>query len=120
MGWSDELSKEQRDLASHDGRVVRLVAGPGTGKTRVMTRRVAYLVEDQGVNPSAILALTFSRAAAGELRERLELLLGKEAGDRPTVSTLHGFALRQLLLNGSAPTLGEALDASGGGLAAQQ
>jgi DNA helicase II / ATP-dependent DNA helicase PcrA len=105
MGWSDELSGEQRELASHDGRVVRLVAGPGTGKTRVMTRRVAYLVEDKGVNPSAVLALTFSRAAAGELRERLELLLGKEAGDRPTVSTLHGFALRQLLLNGSAPTL---------------
>jgi DNA helicase II / ATP-dependent DNA helicase PcrA len=70
-----------------------------------MTRRVVFLVEDQGVNPSAILGLTFSRAAAGELRERLEVLLGKEAGDRPTVSTLHGFALRQLLLNGSAPTL---------------
>ncbi len=105
MGWSDELSEEQRELASHDERVVRLVAGPGTGKTRVMTRRVAYLVEDKGVNPSAILALTFSRAAAGELRNRLEVLLGEETGDLPTVSTLHGFALRQLLLNGSAPTL---------------
>jgi DNA helicase-2/ATP-dependent DNA helicase PcrA len=105
MAWSDELSDEQIELASHPERVVRLVAGPGTGKTRVMTRRVAYLVEDQGVNPSAILALTFSRAAAQELQERLEVLLGAEAGDLPTVSTLHGFALRQLLLNGSAPTL---------------
>lgn len=105
MAWDDELSEEQGRLASHSDLIVRLVAGPGTGKTRVMTRRVAYLVENQGINPGAILALTFSRAAAQELRERLEVLLGKEAGDRPTVSTLHAFALRQLLLTGSAPTL---------------
>jgi DNA helicase-2/ATP-dependent DNA helicase PcrA len=105
MAWDDELSEEQGELASHSGQIVRLVAGPGTGKTRVMTRRVAYLVEAQGINPGAILALTFSRAAAQELRERLEVLLGKETGDRPTVSTLHAFALRQLLLTGSAPTL---------------
>jgi DNA helicase II / ATP-dependent DNA helicase PcrA len=70
-----------------------------------MTRRVAYLIEDQGVDPSRILALTFSRAAARELRERLEDLLGDEAGDRPSVYTLHAFALRQLLRLGGAPSL---------------
>jgi DNA helicase II / ATP-dependent DNA helicase PcrA len=105
MAWDDDLSPEQRELAAHQARVVRLVAGPGTGKTRVMTRRVAYLIEVEGVNPSAILALTFSRAAAQELRERLEQLLGSETGDRPGVYTLHAFALRQLLRLGGAPGL---------------
>jgi DNA helicase II / ATP-dependent DNA helicase PcrA len=103
--WDDELSPEQRTYASHPARIVRLVAGPGTGKTRVMTRRVAYLVEESGINPKSILALTFSRAAARELRERLEVLLGVAVGDRPGVYTLHAFALRQLLRNRGAPTL---------------
>lgn len=105
MAWNDDLTEEQRRIASHPARIVRLVAGPGTGKTRVMTRRVAYLIEEGGVSPSAILALTFSRAAAQELRERLEDLLGVETGDRPGVYTLHAFALRQLLRMGGAPTL---------------
>ena len=105
MPWDDELSPEQRDYASHRARILRLVAGPGTGKTRVITRRVGYLVEDQQIDARRILALTFSRAAAGELRERLEAMLGKQVGDRPSVYTLHAFALRQLLLNKGAPTL---------------
>ena len=70
-----------------------------------MSRRVAYLIEERGVEPSAILALTFSRAAARELRERLEVLLGSETGDRPAVSTLHAWSLRQLLRNHGAPSL---------------
>jgi len=81
------------------------VAGPGTGKTRVVTRRVGYLVEDQGIDARRILALTFSRAAAGELRQRLESMLGQQVGHRPSVYTLHAFALRQLLLNKGAPNL---------------
>jgi DNA helicase-2/ATP-dependent DNA helicase PcrA len=70
-----------------------------------MTRRVAYLIESGTAEPSAILALTFTRAAARELRDRLEELLGIERGDRPAVSTLHAFALRQLLRNAGAPNL---------------
>jgi DNA helicase II / ATP-dependent DNA helicase PcrA len=70
-----------------------------------MTRRVAYLIEAVGVEPGEILALTFSRAAARELRERLETLLGEETGERPGVYTLHAFALRQLLRQQGAPTL---------------
>jgi DNA helicase-2/ATP-dependent DNA helicase PcrA len=103
--WDEALTPEQREYASHPARVLRLVAGPGTGKTRVMTRRVAFLVEEGDVEASEILALTFSRAAARELRERLELLLGQETGDRPGVFTLHAFALRQLLLQEGAPGL---------------
>jgi DNA helicase-2/ATP-dependent DNA helicase PcrA len=105
VAWDDELSDEQRNYASTGARILRLVAGPGTGKTRVLTRRVAYLVEEGRVDPTEILALTFSRAAARELRQRLETLLGEEAGDRPGVYTLHAFALRQLLRHGGAPTL---------------
>ena len=91
MTWDTNLTEEQRRIASHPDRIVRLVAGPGTGKTRVMTRRIAFLIEEEGLDPSSILALTFSRAAAQELRERLEGLLG-DAGDRPGVYTLHAFA----------------------------
>ena len=105
MAWDDDLSPEQRDHASHGARILRLVAGPGTGKTRVLTRRVAYLIETGTADPSEILALTFSRAAARELRERLEALEGERVGDRPAVYTLHAFALRQLLRLGGAPTL---------------
>lgn len=105
MSWDDELTPEQATHSSHGARIVRLVAGPGTGKTRVMTRRVAYLIEERQVDSTTILALTFSRAAARELRERLEILLGEETGDRPGVFTLHAFALRQLLRQRGAPTL---------------
>jgi DNA helicase-2/ATP-dependent DNA helicase PcrA len=105
MAWDYELSPEQREYASYAARILRLVAGPGTGKTRVMTRRVAYLIEEEEVDPSSILALTFSRAAARELRQRLEVLLGEDTGDRPGVFTLHAFALRQLLRTRGAPTL---------------
>jgi DNA helicase-2/ATP-dependent DNA helicase PcrA len=105
VAWDDELSPEQREYAAHDARVLRLVAGPGTGKTRVLTRRVAFLVEEAGVEPTEILALTFSRAAARELRQRLEELLGEDTGDRPSVYTLHAFALRQLLRHEGAPSL---------------
>jgi DNA helicase-2/ATP-dependent DNA helicase PcrA len=62
-------------------------------------------VENRRIDARRILALTFSRAAAGELRQRLEAMLGKQVGDRPSVFTLHAFALRQLLLNKGAPTL---------------
>ena len=105
MSWDDDLSPEQRRYASHGARVLRLVAGPGTGKTRVLTRRVAYLIETGAADASTIFALTFSRAAARELRQRLELLEGGDVGDRPGVYTLHAFALRQLLMLGGAPTL---------------
>lgn len=105
MPWDEALSPEQRTFASHPARILRLVAGPGTGKTRVMTRRVAYLIEEHGVKPSAVLALTFSRAAARELRDRIDALLGDETAEQPSVYTLHAFALRQLLLNDGAPSL---------------
>lgn len=103
MAWDDDLLPDQRTAASHVGQHARLLAGPGTGKTLTLTRRVSYLVEAQGVAPSGILVLTFTRAAAHELQERIESELG--ADRLPRVSTLHSFALRQLLRNATRITL---------------
>ena len=98
MAWHDGLTVEQKRAASHVGKHARLLAGPGTGKTRSLTRRVLYLVEEKGVKPSKILALTFTRAATAELRGRVEADLG-ENDSLPHISTLHSFALKTILEN---------------------
>ncbi len=102
MSWETDLIDEQKRAASHVGTHARLLAGPGTGKTLVLTRRIVYLIEEKGVNPEQILELTFTRAAAFQLRQRV----AKELGDdkMPKISTLHSFALRQLLRNSSRIT----------------
>jgi len=58
-----------------------IVAGPGSGKTRVITHRVAYLIKVCGINPHRVMAVTFTNKAAREMAERLEKLLGQTAGD---------------------------------------
>lgn len=98
--WSDDLRAEQAASAGAHRAHTVLLAGPGTGKTLVLARQVQYLVESVGVPPEEILALTFSRAAAAEMRGRLEECLG-DVAKRVTVSTLHAFALRKLLRNGA-------------------
>jgi DNA helicase-2/ATP-dependent DNA helicase PcrA len=102
--WYDDLDPEQRVAASHVGSHARVLAGPGTGKTLVMARRVAFLVTDRQIIPTAILALTFTRHAAAELRQRVKGLV--EAIPGPRVSTLHSFALRQLVRNWDAVSRG--------------
>lgn len=97
MSWYDGLDPEQRTVASHVGAHGRILAGPGTGKTLVIARRIAYLAIEQGILPTAILALTFTRHAAAELHQRVVGLVDAVPG--PRVSTLHSFALRQLLRN---------------------
>lgn len=99
MRWNEGLLDHQRDAASHVGRHARLLAGPGTGKTLTLTRRVAYLVAERGIPSNQILAVTFTRAAAFELRNRIADILTVQQGELPRVSTLHAFALRQLLRN---------------------
>ena len=97
MAWDDGLSEQQGSAAGHLGSHGRLLAAPGTGKTYVIARRVLFLIEEQGVEPSSIVVLTFTRAAASELRERVANEVGNER--LPRISTLHSFALRQLLRN---------------------
>jgi len=95
MPWDDNLLENQRIAASSDGSRVVLLAGPGTGKTLTITRRICYLIEVNNVAPRDICVITFSRAAAAELRKRITDELGEQT--IPYIATLHSFALRQLL-----------------------
>ncbi len=104
MPWDDGLTAEQRTAASHVGRHARLLAGPGTGKTLTLTRRVAYLVRERCVAPSEIMVLTFTRAATAELKRRIADQLGEDA-NRAIISTLHSYALRAILQQGAGQRL---------------
>jgi len=103
MGWDQGLSPEQKRVARHICTHARLLAGPGTGKTRVMTSRAAYLIEEHDVPASEILAITFTRAAASELKNRVTVLL--EGQVVPQFSTLHSFAFRSILQLGAGERL---------------
>jgi DNA helicase-2/ATP-dependent DNA helicase PcrA len=98
MAWDSDLTDEQREAAAHQGAHARLLAGPGTGKTRALTRHAMFLVESEGVPPEQILVITFTRAATEELRNRLRAEFG-EGAKLPLVSTLHSFALKTVLAN---------------------
>lgn len=99
IAWDSKLSDEQRKVASYIGGHARLLAGPGTGKTRCLTQRVVYLVTEKDINPSKILTITFTRVAAYELRKRVSNSIGNIIEEMPRISTLHSFSLRQLLRN---------------------
>lgn len=96
MDWGN-LLEGQRRAAQHAGSHARLLAGPGTGKTLTLTWRICFLINELNIPPESIFALTFTRAAAQELRQRISGAL--EGKPIPRISTLHSFALRQLLKN---------------------
>ena len=102
------LDPEQR-AAAEAAAPLMIIAGPGTGKTRTLTHRIASAIASQQVRPEQCLALTFTRRAAGEMRERLEGLLGRRAA-RLTVTTFHGLGL--MLLRELHPLAGLAADFS--------
>jgi uncharacterized protein (TIGR00375 family) len=103
-GLLDRLDALQRVAASAPGGALLVVAGPGTGKTRTLTHRIAYLCAELGVPPRQCLAITFTRRASEEMRHRLDALLG-EAAAAATVATFHGLGLQILRDNPGAASL---------------
>src|SRR3954470_12896913 len=90
------LTPEQAAAVAHGRGPLLLVAGPGTGKTRTLTHRVAYLLASGRAAPRQILAVTFSVRAAGELRLRLAELLGEQTARGVTAATFHSVCARLL------------------------
>jgi ATP-dependent DNA helicase UvrD/PcrA len=107
LNFLDALNPEQREAVLHIRGPLLILAGAGSGKTRVITSRVAYLVGDGHAQPHEILAVTFTNKAAEEMRARVEALLGSDCS-RMWVSTFHSLCAR--LLRREAPAIGLSRD----------
>ena len=104
MELLQELNEKQQQAAAHTNGAILVVAGPGTGKTNVITHRIAHLIRNHQVPPQQIFAVTFTNKAAQEMLERIKELLGTTQGLDVRIHTFHAFCVR--LLREHAPEIG--------------
>ncbi len=101
MDILSELNVQQLEAVTTRAKATLVLAGAGSGKTKTLTTRIAYLMSERGVFASNILALTFTRKAAQEMKERLEKLVGEKEAKKLTIGTFHAVSLRILEQHGS-------------------
>ena len=96
MNLLDQLNPQQREAAETIEGPVLILAGAGSGKTRAITYRIAHMIENAGISPDSVLAVTFTNKASREMAERVEKLVGGRTLLQPVISTFHSFCVRLL------------------------
>src|SRR5579883_1701192 len=101
MDFVAGLNPRQREAVEHAEGPLLVLAGAGSGKTRVITHRIAHLISAHRVPGWSILAVTFTNKAAGEMRSRVNSLIASEESEGPTVASFHSFCVRVLRRDGA-------------------